>query len=64
MDGILNEHTQTVHRHEAGASDLDTACGASRNLEPGQLRAVPVRQATAAFDADRCGRCFEDGGGY
>jgi hypothetical protein len=64
MDGILNEHTQTVHRHEAGEPALDTVCGASNGLDSEQLRAVSVEKAAADHDTDRCGRCFDDGGGY
>lgn len=64
MDGVLNEYTKTVHKHEPGASDLDTVCGASYNLTVEQLRAISVTQATADYDADKCGRCFDDGSGY
>jgi hypothetical protein len=63
MDGVLNEYTKTVHKHETGASDLHTVCGATYNLEPGQLREMSVESAEA-IDASKCGRCFDDGGGY
>jgi len=62
MEGILNEITRTVHRHETGHSKYLTACGASAHLSPDQLRKVPLDRATEEFD--KCGRCFSDGGGY
>lgn len=63
MEGILNETTATVHKHETGTSPLETICGASNNLSAEQLRQVPVTGAVD-YDADRCGRCFDDAGGY
>jgi len=64
MDGVLNEHTQTVHRHESGEPELHTVCGVSYTLDPEHLLAMPVEKAATDHDADRCGRCFDDGGGY
>lgn len=64
MDGILNEYTNTVHKHETGTADLHTPCGVTHNINPDQLRAISVHQATTEYDANKCGRCFEDGGGY
>jgi len=60
----LNERTKTVHKHEAGAPSLHTICGATYHLAGERLREVPVERAIADHDADKCGRCFEDGGGY
>jgi hypothetical protein len=64
MDGVLNEITRTVHKHESGASDLRTACGLVHRADPDTLRVVSVERATADPDASKCGGCFEDAGGY
>ncbi len=62
--GILNETSMTIHKHEMGAADFQTVCGQTYHVEHGQLRMIRVKQATEEFDADKCGRCFEDGRGY
>ncbi|MFB6174166.1 MAG: hypothetical protein ABEI39_05930 [Halobacteriales archaeon] len=61
MDGLLNEVTGTVHRHETGRADLQAECSATSQVAHEHLRLVPVESATA--DAERCDRCFEDGSG-
>lgn len=61
-EGVLNEVTQTIHRHKTGCSKCLTVCGVSSHLSPDQLRRVPLDRATDEFD--KCGRCFADGGGY
>lgn len=60
MNGVLNEVTETVHKHERGQSDFQTTCGAIATVSHDNLRITPVEGATAS----RCGRCFEDAGGY
>ena len=62
--GVLNQHTKTIHKHETGAPDLHTVCGATYHLEPDRLRTISVKRAVAEHDADKCGRCFEGGTGY
>ncbi|MFB6228462.1 MAG: hypothetical protein ABEH88_07850 [Halobacteriales archaeon] len=62
--GILNETSMTIHKHEMGAADFQTVCGQTYHVEHGQLRMIPVDQATEEHDADKCGRCFENGRGY
>jgi len=64
MDGVLNEYTGTVHKHETGAPVLHTVCGATYNLDSDHLREVAVEQALTDYGASKCGRCFEDGGSY
>lgn len=64
MKAILNEYTKTVHKQETGAPDLHTVCGASYNLDAEQLQAISVTKAATDHNADRCGRCFDDAGGY
>jgi hypothetical protein len=64
MDGILNRFTETVHRQESGPAEFHTACGAAYNLSPDQLEEVSIEWATTDHDASKCGRCFEEAGGY
>ena len=64
MDAVLNEHTNTVHKREDDATDLHTSCGVTSHVDDHQLESMPVRRAVADRDASKCGRCFEDGGGY
>lgn len=64
MDGVLNETTMTVHKRKPGGADVDTVCGLTFQVNPEQLRTAAVDQATSAYDASKCGRCFEDAGGY
>jgi hypothetical protein len=62
--GILNETSMTVHKNDVGAADFHTLCGQTYHVEHGQLRMIQIEQATEEFNADKCGRCFEDGRGY
>lgn len=64
MDVILNEPTKTVHKHEPGALDPHTECGVTYHVAPDQLRMLPLEQAATDYNASKCGRCFDDGGGY
>lgn len=62
--GILNETSMTIHKHETGTEGLRALCGQTYHLEHGQLRMIRVKQATETLDAEKCGRCFENGRGY
>lgn len=62
--GVLNEHTGTVHKRKQGGDRLEAECGALRRIRSQNLRAVLVDDIVTKTDVDRCGRCFDDGGGY
>lgn len=64
MTVVVNQCTNTVHKHDPGDRDLHTACGITYHLDHDRLRTVPFEQATTDGDASKCGRCFDDGGGY
>lgn len=64
MQGVLNEVTRTVHKHQMGASDFQTACGAIANVAHDNLRITPIDPEIDTTDASKCGRCFEGAGGY
>jgi len=61
MEHVLNEVTNTVHRHEPGTADLQTACGVTFHLSHDNLSTLTASETTSA---SKCGRCFDDGGGY
>lgn len=64
MNGVLNETTNKIHKYESGRSDFQTSCGATSHVAHEHLRLIPVERAVSDADANRCGRCFDDGGGY
>jgi hypothetical protein len=64
MDGVLNRTTRTVHKHESDYPSTRTACGATFHLHRDQLEVTTVERALDDASARKCGRCFEDGGGY
>lgn len=64
MNGVLNETTKIVHKHEQSRSDLEAVCGATSDLKRDQLRMTAVKEAITDHSADKCARCFEDVGGY
>lgn len=64
MDLVLNESTETVHKHEPGAPDLHTVCGITHHLGHDRLQRLPAERAATDDGVSKCGRCFDDGGGY
>lgn len=64
MDCVLNEITNTVHKHELGEADFQTTCGAISTVAHENLRMTSIESPAAPADASKCGRCFEDGRGY
>ncbi len=65
MKVILNEVTNTVHRHETGRTDCQALCGSTYHISHDRLKAVTaVEPEEVTGSATKCGRCFEDAGGY
>ncbi|MXV63285.1 hypothetical protein GS429_14660 [Natronorubrum sp. JWXQ-INN-674] len=64
MDGVINETTDMIHKHKDGHSDFGTRCGATSHVAHDQLRLVSVERAASDSNVSRCGRCFDDAGGY
>ncbi|MFB6217592.1 MAG: hypothetical protein ABEH77_00175 [Halobacteriaceae archaeon] len=62
--GVLNQATRTVHKREAGPGKYQTVCGHTRHVDPDHLLRTAVETATDDRNATKCGRCFDDGGGY
>ncbi len=64
MNGVLNETTNKIHRHESGRSDFQTTCGATAHVAHDHLRLISIERAVSNADVTKCGRCFADGSGY
>ncbi|WP_435178964.1 hypothetical protein [Halorussus sp. AFM4] len=64
MKRILNEHTGTLHRLRPGSTGGATACGALRHVPRRYVTTVGSDEVRLGEDVDRCGRCFDDAGGY
>lgn len=65
MNGVLNETTNTIHKRETGSADFQTECGATYHVSHDHLRIVAaIESTTDATSATKCGRCFDDAGGY
>lgn len=64
MEGVLNDHTSTVHRCAGERTNFDAACGALRHVEGHSLESVSVGRAVQRKEVQRCGRCFDGVGGY
>lgn len=64
MEVVLNEHTGTVHKPRVDEPEYHTVCGITRNLTHDEVQVLPFERAASDHDASKCGRCFEDGGGY
>ncbi|WP_224448026.1 hypothetical protein [Haloprofundus salilacus] len=63
MRGVLNEQTKTVHKSTDQTHRL-AACGALFHVSAESTVSVDVADAVDEGDASRCGRCFDDAGGY
>lgn len=63
MKRIVNAYTGTVHKPAVESRSQRTTCGALRHVPPTHVREVDLADDPLT-DASRCGRCFEDEGGY
>lgn len=63
MKAVVNRTTETVHKR-ATEGPKETLCGATSHVDSGQLERTSLERARSAHGASKCGRCFEDGGGY
>ncbi|WP_115862661.1 hypothetical protein [Halorussus litoreus] len=64
MERILNEHTGTVHKSRRGTTSDEAVCGALRHVPHRQVTSVPNEETGVEEGVERCGRCFEEAGGY
>lgn len=63
MKRIVNEYTETIHRPPAEPRRNRTSCGALRHV-PEQHVVIVDENDDSLAGASRCGRCFENAGGY
>jgi hypothetical protein len=63
MKAVVNRTTETVHKR-AAEGPKETPCGATSHVDSSKLEQTSLERACDAHDASKCGRCFEDGGGY
>jgi hypothetical protein len=63
MKAVVNRTTKTVHKRSTEGSK-ETPCGATSHVDSSKLQRTSLERARTAHDASKCGRCFEDGGGY
>jgi hypothetical protein len=64
MDVVVNEHTGTVHRQKPGSAFPHAVCGATYHLDRDRLRRTSPERAARDDRITKCGRCFDEGGGY
>lgn len=64
MVGVLNEVTKTVHKHKGGRTDFQTECGSLSHISHDNLRIAVIGSENTRNTASKCGRCFDDAGGY
>ncbi|WP_135827842.1 hypothetical protein [Halorussus halobius] len=64
MTRLLNEHTGTVHKSRQESPGDEAVCGALRHVSGRHVASVPNDEPRTNDAVDRCGRCFEDAGGY
>lgn len=62
--GVLNEITGTVHKRKLGESILHTVCGLTYHVDSEHLERTAMDRAMDSLNVCKCGRCFEEGGGY
>lgn len=65
MNIVLNEVTNTIHKQDTERSDRQTVCGATNHVSQDDLsRDTVIEPELETLNASKCGRCFDDGGGY
>lgn len=62
--GVVNVNTMTVHRRDLANAGAETACGLTSHVDPNRLRKTALEEAAADLAVSKCGRCFEEAGGY
>jgi hypothetical protein len=61
MSYVINDVTDKVHKQGDGRSELSTACGVTYQMDAERLKMTASEKLPTG---EKCGRCFEDGGGY
>ncbi|AEH37412.1 hypothetical protein [Halopiger xanaduensis] len=63
---VLNESTKTAHKPARSARNQLADCGALRHVPTDRVRETSEEEIEPPIEVEleRCGRCFEDSGGY
>ncbi|GAB3665587.1 hypothetical protein [Halopiger thermotolerans] len=63
---VLNESTKTAHKPARSTRNQPADCGALRHVSTDRIRIISEEEIEPAVEAEleRCGRCFEESGGY
>jgi len=62
---VLNEVTNTVHKHETGKSAFQSEYGVTYNLSEDDLPVLgTIESELGPASVSKCGRCFDDAGGH
>ena len=64
MQGVLNVTTSTVHKQKPTQSEFDTQCGATTFVPDDRLEVTSLEAKVGEPEVRRCGRCFDEAGGY
>ncbi len=64
MNHILNVRTNTLHKPRTDTSQPKTECGALTHVPQDHVEEVSEANFETTAAVSRCGRCFENGGGY
>lgn len=64
MRRILNDTTRTVHKPCEESDSKSTACGSLRHVPETRTKVVSAGEIRIENGITRCGRCFDDAGGY
>ena len=64
MKIVMNMRTNTAHKPSSEGSSHPAACGALRYVPENRIRTISAEAIVHNDEIDRCGRCFDDVGGY
>jgi hypothetical protein len=65
MGLVLNGVTNRAHRHGTDRPERQAVCGSTFHASHNNLGVVSgAEPEIEAVSATKCGRCFENGGGY
>lgn len=64
MQLVLNERTKTAHKPSRSTGRQPADCGALRYVSEDRIRMTSSEEIEPSHEVDRCGRCFENTGGY
>lgn len=64
MQFVPNERTKTARNPSGSTRRQPADCGALRYVSEERIRMTTAEEIEPNHEIERCGRCFEDSGGY